>query len=106
MLLLAWPEYICYSFGRSFSGWGVGLSGDRGLQRQGVDRATDLLPEHLVYEAVLLDAAAPRERVGGDRRAEVVAAAGVVLDVGACAGMAASMRCLISSAVGISRPQG
>ena len=38
--------------------------------------------EDRVHEAVLLDAAEAVERRGGDGRAEVVAAAGVVLDVG------------------------
>ncbi len=48
-----------------------------------MDRPADLLAEDLVDEAVLLDAAAPRERLRGNGRAEVVAAAGVVLDLGA-----------------------
>ena len=60
-------------------------------------------PKHVVDEAVLLDAAAPREGLGGDGRAEVVAAAGVVLDLRAARpGIAASMRCLMSSAEGMS----
>src|SRR5207245_11366951 len=55
--------------------------GRLGLQRQRVDRAADLAPEDLVYQAVLLDATAARERLRGDRRAEMIAAARVVLDV-------------------------
>ena len=46
-----------------------------------MDRAADLRPEDLVDEAVLLDAATPRKRRGGDGRAEVIAATGVVLDL-------------------------
>ena len=71
------------------------------LQRQRVDRAADLGAEDLVDQAVLLDAAAPGERRGGDGRAEVVAAAGVVLDLGRAPGIEASMRCEMSSAEGM-----
>ncbi len=52
------------------------------LQRQRVDRPADLIAEHAVDELVLLDAAASRKSWGDDGRAEVVAAAGVVLDLG------------------------
>ena len=44
--------------------------------------AADFRAEDRVDEAVLLDPAEPVERRRGDRRAEVIAAAGVVLDVG------------------------
>src|SRR5665213_477179 len=60
-------------------GWG--LLGSLGLQREGVDRAADLRAEDLVDEPVLLDPAASLERRGGDGRAEVIAPAGVVLDL-------------------------
>src|SRR6185437_1009776 len=60
-----------------------GLLRDLRLQRERVDRTADLGAEDLVDEAVLLDPAAPREGRRGHRRAEVVAAAGVVLDLGA-----------------------
>jgi iron-sulfur cluster assembly protein len=48
-----------------------------------VNRSADLAAEHVVDEAVLVDAAAPRKCLRDDRRAEVVATAGVILDVGA-----------------------
>ncbi len=48
-----------------------------------MDRPADLRAEDVVDEAVLLDAAAPRKRLRGNARAEVVAAAGVVLHLGA-----------------------
>jgi len=51
-----------------------------------MDRAADLIAEHLVDELVLFDPAATRERGGDDRCAEVVAGAGVVLDLGSGAG--------------------
>ena len=90
--------------GRGRTGWldmaGSWLSGGCGLrwglrlQRQGVDRAADLRAEDAVDEAVLLDAAAAPRTPRRDGRAEVVAAAGVVLDLGVGArGFAASMRC-------------
>ncbi len=47
-----------------------------------MDRTADLLAEDLVDQPVLLDATAPFEGLGGDGRAEVIAAAGVVLDLG------------------------
>src|SRR5271169_5398801 len=47
-----------------------------------MDGAADLGAEYLIDETVLLDAAAPLEGGRRDRCAEVVAAAGVVLDVG------------------------
>src|ERR1700677_705275 len=53
------------------------------LQRERVDRAADLRPEDRVHETVLLDAAETCERRRGDARTEVIATAGVVLDVGA-----------------------
>src|ERR1700677_2293190 len=60
---------------------GGGLLRSVGLQRQCVDRAADLRAEDVVDETVLLDTAAPLERRGRDGRAEVIAAAGVVLDL-------------------------
>jgi hypothetical protein len=51
-----------------------------------MDRATDLIAEHAIDELVLLNAAASRKRWRYDRRAEVVAAAGVILDFGSRAG--------------------
>jgi hypothetical protein len=48
-----------------------------------VDRAADLGTEDLIHEPVLLDARAARERRRRDGCAEVVAAACVVLDLGA-----------------------
>src|SRR5579875_1212567 len=51
------------------------------LERERVDRATDLRAEDRVHAAMLLDAAEALERGGRDRHAEVVAAAGVVLDL-------------------------
>jgi hypothetical protein len=51
-----------------------------------VDRTPDLGAEDLVDETVLLDPAAPGEGRRGHAGAEVVAAAGVVLDLGASAG--------------------
>ena len=47
-----------------------------------MDRATDLIAEHAIHKLVLLDAATPRKSWGYDGSAEMVAAAGVVLDVG------------------------
>ena len=47
-----------------------------------MDRAADLIAEHAIHKLVLLDAATPGKSRGHDRRAEVVAATGVVLDVG------------------------
>jgi hypothetical protein len=70
---------------RSWLSVGVDVLRALGLQRQGVDRATDLRAEDLVDETVLLDPAAPVERRCGDRGTEMVAAAGVVLDLGVCA---------------------
>src|SRR3954462_4774542 len=55
-------------------------------QGQCVDRAADLLAEHGVDAAMLLDPAHARELAGDDRRAEVVPSAGQVDDVGARAG--------------------
>src|SRR2546421_2190248 len=55
---------------------------DLGLQRQGVDGPSDLPAEDGVDESMLLDAAATLERRRGDGGAEVIAAAGVVLDLG------------------------
>ncbi len=49
-----------------------------------MDRPTDLIPEHGVDELVLLYAAASGKGGGDDGRAEVVAAARVVLHVGFC----------------------
>src|SRR4029077_15236568 len=43
--------------------WLVGM----GLERQRVNRAADLRSEHVIYEAVLLDAAAAWGRLGGAR---------------------------------------
>ena len=92
------------------SGWCAGMEGSwfsgggqstLGLQRQRVDRSADLLAENRVDEAVLLDAAAARERRGGDSGAEVIAAAGGPRPRARAPGMAASMRCLISSVVGM-----
>src|SRR6266516_1971037 len=60
----------------------VGVFRGLGLQGEGVDRSADLGCEDLVYQAVLLDAAAPLEGCRRDRRAEVVAAARVVVDLG------------------------
>src|ERR1700730_5133945 len=54
---------------------------DERLQRQRVDRAADLAAEHVIHEAMLLDATAPHERLRAHRRAEVIAAARVVLDL-------------------------
>jgi hypothetical protein len=56
---------------------------DLGLQRQRVYGAADLRSEDLVDETVLLDAATPGKRRGGDGGVEVVACAGVVLALGA-----------------------
>ncbi len=47
-----------------------------------MDRTADLIAEHAIDKLVLLDAAAPCKRGRDDCRAEVVAAAGVVLDLG------------------------
>jgi hypothetical protein len=47
-----------------------------------MDRPADLCPEDVVDEAMLLHAAEAVEGIGGDGGAEVIAAAGVVLDVG------------------------
>ena len=66
-----------------------------------MDRAADLIAEDLVDEPVLLDARKAGERRRDDRRAEVVAAAGPVLDLGARSGIAASIRDLMSAASGI-----
>jgi iron-sulfur cluster assembly protein len=52
------------------------------LQREGMDRTTDLIAEHAVDKLVLLDAVAPSECWREDCRAEMVAAAGVVLHLG------------------------
>src|SRR5271154_240250 len=68
--------------GRSWLSVGLDLRVGLGLERERVDRSSDLRTEHVVDEAVLLDAGTPLERLGGDRRAEVVATAGVVLDLG------------------------
>src|SRR3954454_19796583 len=59
-----------------------------GLRRQGqgVDGAADLVAEHRVDHPVLLDAALAAERGGYDGGAEVVAAAGPVLDLDAGVG--------------------
>jgi hypothetical protein len=53
-----------------------------GLQGQCVNWSADLLPEDLVDETVLFNAATTCEGGGGDRRTEVVAASRVVLDLG------------------------
>ncbi len=58
------------------------MVGDPRLQRQRVDRASDLGAEDLVYEAMLLDAAASLERGCENGGAEMVAAAGPVLHLG------------------------
>jgi len=47
-----------------------------------MDWAADLLAEDSVDETVLLDSRHPGERRGADRRAEVVATARPVLDLG------------------------
>lgn len=47
-----------------------------------MDRAADLIAEHAIHKLVLLDAATSLKSRGYDRRAKVVAASGVVLDVG------------------------
>src|SRR5438309_8739838 len=80
------------SMGRG-SGWladmerswiSVGLDRRRGLglQGEGVDGPADLPAEDRVHESVLLDAAAALERRRGHGRAEMIAAARVVLDLG------------------------
>jgi iron-sulfur cluster assembly protein len=51
-----------------------------------VDRASDLGSEDIVDEPVLIDSGQAREALGDDLRAEVVAAAGEVLDLGGGAG--------------------
>jgi hypothetical protein len=51
-----------------------------------VDRTADLGSEDIVDEPVLLDSRQPGEAVGHDLGAEVVAAAGQVLDLGSRAG--------------------
>ena len=48
-----------------------------------MDRAADLIAEHAIHKLVLLDAATSGKSRGHDRRAEVVAASGVILDVSA-----------------------
>jgi hypothetical protein len=48
-----------------------------------MDGCADLIAEHAVHELVLFDAAAPGEGGRYNRRAEVIASAGVVLDLGA-----------------------
>ena len=98
------------SSGSARTGWlDMGAPGSRvwvvdGSASSGraLDRAADLIAEDVVDEAVLLDAAEALERLGGHRRAEVVAAAGLVLDLGA-ARPGSRPRCaaLISSAEGI-----
>jgi hypothetical protein len=52
-----------------------------GLERERVDGPPDLAVEDVVYEAVLLDPAAPFERGGRDGRPEMVSTAGEVFDV-------------------------
>src|SRR5947208_6135128 len=61
------------------------LLGSLGLQREGMDRAADLILEDLIHQAVLLDATAAGEGSRRDARAEVIAAARVVLDLGVSA---------------------
>src|SRR6202035_5646886 len=61
---------------------GLDLRRELRLQRERVNRSADLFPEDLVDETVLLDAAASLERRCRADRAEVVTAAGVVLDLG------------------------
>ncbi len=51
-----------------------------------MNRSADLVAEDGIDEPVLLDAAATGKGVGHHRGAEVVTAAGQVLDVGASAG--------------------
>src|SRR6266516_2670208 len=51
------------------------------LQREGMNRAADLLLEDLIHQAVLLDAAAVGEGRCRDGRAEVIARARVILDL-------------------------
>ena len=46
--------------------------------------AADLAAEDLIDEAVLLDPAAPLKRRGRNGRTEMVAAARVIVDLGAC----------------------
>jgi hypothetical protein len=58
--------------------WGLGL------ERERVDRSADLRAEDRIHETVLLDPAEAVERGRGDGGAEVVAAPGVVLDLGVC----------------------
>jgi len=54
-----------------------------GLKGEGVDRPADLGAEDVIYEAVLVYATEAVERGSGHSRAKVVAAAGVVKDLGA-----------------------
>ena len=66
-----------------------------------MNRTTDLLAEDLVDEAVWLDAYKSHAGVRGDRRAEVVAAAGPSLDLRLGTGIAASIRALMLPASGV-----
>jgi len=52
------------------------------LDRQGVDGPADLVAEDVVHHAMLLDAGPAGERRRNDGRAEVVAPAREVLDLG------------------------
>src|SRR5919108_3869687 len=58
----------------SASGWGCGLD------RESVDRTTDVACEHVVDEPVLLDAREPLEAVRSHLGPEVVTASSEVLD--------------------------
>ena len=46
-----------------------------------MNRTANLVAEHAVHKLVLLDPAEPREAIGNDLRAEVVASARKVVDV-------------------------
>ncbi len=64
-----------------------------------MDLPAELIAKDCVDEAVLLDPGVARKRLCGDGCLEVVVAAGV--SSARAPGIAASMRCLISSVVGI-----
>jgi hypothetical protein len=64
----------------------IGSSRGAVLIDRGVDRAGDLVLEDAVHHTVLLEPAEAVERVRHDGRAEVVAAAGEILDLGPRAG--------------------
>ena len=67
-----------------------------GLDRQCVDAVAELVAEHVIHEPVLGDPAEALERGRRDDRVEVVPVAG---DLGAGAGIPASIRCFSSSGV-------